>query len=196
MRVRSTPVPSKAPSAPTPPLPLFSTAPSPICISRSLPRCSTCEYRSPAPGSNSSAGRCSKREGWLTPEIADGHNTHLPAGARARLLLQWAGIPPEIPDELPALADRAAAVGQAGWERPEVLFKIRNDLLHPPRHVTDPKWPDFDQLLAAWQLGTWYLELIVLRCLGYTGEYRSRLRLGGWENHVELVPWSVPPTEL
>lgn len=136
-----------------------------------------------------------QREGWLTPEIADGRNTRLPAGARARLLLQWAGIPPDIPDELPALAARAAAVGQAGWAGPEVLFKIRNDLLHPPRHVTDPEWPDSDQLLAAWQLGTWYLELVVLRCLGYTGEYRSRLRLGGWENHVEPVPWSVPPTQ-
>ncbi|HAS10498.1 MAG TPA: hypothetical protein DCS55_08280 [Acidimicrobiaceae bacterium] len=134
-----------------------------------------------------------QREGWLTPDMADGRNSRLPAGARARLLLQWAGIPPGIPDELPALAARAAAVGQPGWEGPEVLFKIRNDLIHPPRHVTDPEWPDFDQLLASWQLATWYLELVVLRCLGYSGDYWSRLRLGGWENHVEPVPWSDRP---
>jgi hypothetical protein len=40
-------------------------------------------------------------------------------------------------------------------------------------------------------LATWYLELAVVRLLGYQGEYHSRLRLGGWIHDTELVPWST-----
>jgi hypothetical protein len=46
-------------------------------------------------------------------------------------------------------------------------------------------------LVEAWQLATWYLELAVVRLLGYDGEYVSRLRLEGWIGDTEPVPWSA-----
>ena len=43
----------------------------------------------------------------------------------------------------------------------------------------------------AWNLGQWYVELLLLRKLGYRGKYISRLAT--WHNGVEtiqLVPWA------
>ena len=128
-----------------------------------------------------------QRHQWLT---RDGLG-RLPASARVRLLLQWAGIPVELPTQFGALAARRGRLGQPDAAGPEVLFDVRNNLVHPPRRIEEPEWPDRDQLLEAWQLATWYLELTVIRLLGYQGEYVSRLRLGGWIGDTELVPWST-----
>jgi hypothetical protein len=128
-----------------------------------------------------------QRHQWLT---RDGLG-RLPASARVRLLLQWAGIPVELPTQFGALAARRGRLGQPDAAGPEVLFDVRNNLVHPPRRIEEPEWPDRDQLLEAWQLATWYLELAVIRLLGYQGEYVSRLRLGGWIGDTELVPWST-----
>ena len=125
-----------------------------------------------------------QRHQWLT---RDGLG-RLPASARVRLLLQWAGIPVELPTQFGALAARRGRLGQPDAAGPEVLFDVRNNLVHPPRRIEEPEWPDRDQLLEAWQLATWYLELAVIRLLGYQGEYVSRLRLGGWIGDTELVP--------
>ena len=57
--------------------------------------------------------------------------------------------------------------------------------------MEEPEWPDRDELLEAWQLATWYLELAVLRLLGYEGEYLSRLRWGGWDFDTDSLPWSA-----
>ena len=59
------------------------------------------------------------------------------------------------------------------------------------KRIEEPEWPNRNELLETWQLATWYLELAVLRLLGYEGEYLSRLRLGGWEFDTETVPWST-----
>ena len=61
----------------------------------------------------------------------------------------------------------------------------------PPKRIDEPEWPDRDQLLETWQLATWYLELALLRLLGYEGEYLSRLQLGGSDLDTETVPWST-----
>jgi hypothetical protein len=108
-----------------------------------------------------------------------------------RLLLQWAGIPVELPTQFGALAARRGRLGQPDFAGPEVLFDVRNNLVHPPRRIEEPEWPHHDELLEAWQLATWYLELAVIRLLGYEGEYVSRLRLGGWDLDTEPVPWST-----
>lgn len=70
-----------------------------------------------------------------------------------------------------------------------MIFDVRNDLVHPPRRLSDPEWPTSDELLEAWQLATWYLELVILRVLGYNGEYVNRLQLHGWAGQTEQVPW-------
>jgi hypothetical protein len=128
-----------------------------------------------------------QRQQWLTREGL----SRLPAKGRVRLLLHWAGIPVELPAQFDALAARRGHLGQPDVAGPELVFDVRNNLVHPPKRIDEPEWPDRDQLLEAWQLATWYLELAVIRLLGYEGEYLSRLQLGGSEFDTELVPWSM-----
>jgi hypothetical protein len=128
-----------------------------------------------------------QRQQWLTREGL----SRLPAKGRVRLLLHWAGIPVELPAQFDALAARRRRLGQPDVAGPELVFDVRNNLVHPPKRIDEPEWPDRDQLLEAWQLATWYLELAVIRLLGYEGEYLSRLQLGGSEFDTEPVPWSM-----
>jgi hypothetical protein len=128
-----------------------------------------------------------QRHQWLTKEGL----SRLPAKSRVRLLLQWAGIPVELPSQFGALAARRGRLGQADAAGPELIFDVRNSLVHPPKRIDEPEWPDRDELLEAWQLATWYLELALLRLLRYEGKYLSRVRLGGWDFDTELVPWST-----
>ena len=127
-----------------------------------------------------------QRHQWL---IRDGLG-RLPASARVRLLLHWAGIPPDLPDEFGALAARRGRLGQHDLAGPELVFDVRNDVVHPPKRIQDPEWPGHDELVEAWQLATWYLELAIVRLLGYEGHYLSRLRLDRWVGD-EPVPWSA-----
>jgi hypothetical protein len=128
-----------------------------------------------------------QRRQWLTK---DGLG-RLPAAGRVRLLLQWACIPVELPTQLGALAARRGRLGQPDMAGPELIFDVRNSLVHPPKQIEEPEWPDPTELFEAWQLATWYLELAVVRLLGYQGEYRSRLRLEGWTYDTKPVPWST-----
>jgi hypothetical protein len=129
-----------------------------------------------------------QREEWLIDGDA---RRRLGTAANVRLLLKWAGIPTAIPPSLPVLGSHLRASGQPGWEGPEILFNIRNAMVHPPKRLSEPEWPDGDLLIEAWQLGTWYLELALLRVLGYDGQYWSRVRLGRPGSDVEPVPWNM-----
>lgn len=125
-------------------------------------------------------------EGWARSETLGIRG--LPAGAAARLLLRSMDIPTEIPDDLGQLARRARS--QKEWAGPEVIFNVRNALIHPPTGaLSDFAVPTPDEMFQAWQLSTWYLELALLRMLGFDGDYWNRLRLGRNENDVEPVPW-------
>lgn len=117
------------------------------------------------------------------------------AAPGVRLLLRWAEIPAEIPDHFHALARRKASFGSVDWGGPEVLFNVRNLLIHPPKKLDDPDWPDTEEMVEAWQLATWYLQLAILRIFGYRGDYGSRLRLPRSEMAVEPVPWAVNTSE-
>ena len=126
------------------------------------------------------------RDGWATESSLD----TMSAAAMMRLLARWAGIPTEIPDSMSALRGRVNSLGQRGWEAPEVLFNVRNRLVHPPKRFESPEWPTRAELLETWQLSTWFLELILLRLSDYSGPYWSRLRLGRSGFDTELVPWA------
>jgi hypothetical protein len=127
-----------------------------------------------------------QRESWLID--SDSHR-RLGTAARVRLLLKWAGIPTAVPSSLPLLAAHLATLGRPEWEGPEILFNIRNAMVHPPRRLSEPEWPDAELLVEAWLLGTWYLELALLRILGYQGRYWSRIRLNRPAADGEPVPW-------
>jgi hypothetical protein len=130
-----------------------------------------------------------QREQWLTTDAFG----KLTAGHVAQLLCQWAGIPVDLPDHYAAL--RRRPTGQQDWAGPDIVFKVRNDLVHPPRKLDDPAWPTHEALFQACQLTTWYLELAILRLLDYKGGYRSRLDLdrpaAGNIAPVVPTPWTT-----
>jgi len=123
---------------------------------------------------------------WLSAEDLG----RLSSGSRARLLLQWAQIPIGLPAGSTALDARRRRLGQQSAGGPEMIFGVRNDLVHPPKRFSDPEWPTWEELFEASQLATRYLELVILRVLGYTGEYVNRLQPQGWETDTEPVPWA------
>jgi len=125
-----------------------------------------------------------QHRGWLTS------TSKLAAAARLRLLLQWARIPIDVPADFTRLLRRRAAFLPPDSAGPEVVFEIRNKLVHPPRSLRDPEWPHPEELVEAWQLATWYLELAILKVLGYTGPHTSRLKMTGWVGETEPVPWT------
>jgi hypothetical protein len=123
----------------------------------------------------------------LSPSKVDDLN----AGVRLRRLIEVSEIPTDVPPSLPALRQRLAAAGST-WSGPEVLADVRNWLVHPTKFSQNLAAPTKQELIEAWQLATWYLELAILYQLGYTGSYSTRLVLGGWEGTVEPVPWASP----
>lgn len=127
-------------------------------------------------------------QNWL---IDGDTRRRLKAAGILRLLLKWAGIPTALPDSAESLEARKKRTGEPWWQGPEILFNIRNRLVHPPKKLSDPEWPDGEEMFEAWQLGTWYLELVLLRILGYRGEYWSRMRLGRSAVDTEPVPWTM-----
>lgn len=110
----------------------------------------------------------------------------LTAAQSTRHLLEWAGIPTVIPECFPVLTAKPGLTGPT--DGPWFISEVRSRLVHPPKSLDDPEWPGDSQLRAAWQLGTWYLELALLRVLGYQGEYQTRLELDRYVGHVEPVP--------
>lgn len=122
---------------------------------------------------------------WLTPDDLG----KLSAGARTRLLLQWAGIPIDLPSDFDALTAWRGRQGRPYVAGPELIFELRNRVVHPPKRLSDPEWPHPDELWEAFRLATWYLELALLRILNYNGEYASRLQLTGWKGQTEPMPW-------
>jgi hypothetical protein len=62
--------------------------------------------------------------------------------------------------------------------------EMRNALVHPQHKKRDQV---HDPLLEAWNLGLWYLELIVYKICGYSGNYRNRLT-ARFAGEVENVP--------
>ena len=105
--------------------------------------------------------------------------------------MRTCGIPVEVPSNLGHLERRLKSIGSRDWAGPELIFNVRNELVHPPRKLDHPEWPDPDVLLEAWQLSTWYLELALLHTLGYNGKYWSRLKLGRNVYDIEPVPWTL-----
>ncbi len=125
-----------------------------------------------------------RRNDWSMPKLKD-----LTAAQSTRHLLEWAGIPTAIPEGFPVIPAKPDVSGPT--DGPWFISKVRNRLVHPPKSIDDPEWPDDAHLRAAWQLGTWYLELALLRVSGYQGEYQTRLELNRYVGHLEPVPWAA-----
>ena len=94
-----------------------------------------------------------QRQQWLTKEGL----SRLPAKNRGRLLLQWAGIPVELPSQFGALAARRGRLGQSDVAGPELVFDVRNNLVHPPKPSTSRSGRTAMSFSkhGSWPRGTW-----------------------------------------
>ncbi len=126
--------------------------------------------------------------GWLDPR--DGQ---LNLTGRLRLLLRWSEIDPAIPEQLEALSALAASDRNIP-DGPAAIAWVRNRSVHPPklRKSGKPDWPSWKQLHEAWRLALEYADLVILRLLGHSGDYGSRLYVKGrWMGTVTRVPWAM-----
>lgn len=122
----------------------------------------------------------------LSPEGLSKLETH----DRLRLVLATHDLETAVPDELSALQRVANA---RNWDGPEALATIRHWEIHPTRKNRQ-KIADFGVTREVKHevrtLGLLYLELLLLRVIGYDGRYLNRTRKGIYTSQVEKMPWS------
>jgi len=110
---------------------------------------------------------------------------------RVRQLIDWAGIPPDVPDTLRKLA---AWAQQRNLNGPQAVVRIRNLMVHPTSgNTAEMQTVTPHARFEAWYLALWYVELALLKLLDYNGRYSSRVDLHGWRGQYELVPWASNP---
>lgn len=102
------------------------------------------------------------------------------AYSKIRAALRHLGIPITLPASLEAQkADFVDVV--------DLITKIRNEAVHPPRQ-SNLTFPSVDLIVPAWKHALQLVELMLLRMADYDGMYHSRT---GSNSAVaaELVPW-------
>lgn len=115
----------------------------------------------------------------------------LPAADCIKLILSHAGIPLDVPVELKTMTSIAK---ERNLDGPSVFTNIRNRIVHPGKKrggINPLKSPLFE----CWNLGLWYLELLLLYIFDHKGSYANRLKLDRWVGQVEELPWNKNITE-
>lgn len=115
----------------------------------------------------------------------------LPAADCIKLFLSQAGIPLAVPAMLKAMNSIAK---EKKFDGPSTFTNIRNRIVHPGKKkggIAPLKAPLFE----CWNLGLWYLELLLLHIFEYQGKYANRLKIGRWSGQVEELPWNQKDTE-
>jgi hypothetical protein len=80
---------------------------------------------------------------------------------------------------------------QAAIDIPQGIWQTRNRLVHPPEKQSQ-EWPNRDVMQDAWRIELEILELIILRLVGYDGNYGHRRHLKGrWIGDTMPVPWAT-----
>jgi hypothetical protein len=126
----------------------------------------------------------------------------LSAASKLQMLLAHCGIPFEVPSGLSTLTKIATDQHTKSGKQvtgPQLVTKVRNTIVHPneKNRKTLAEWEKVysvkigDIRRETQQLFKWYITLVLLRLIGYSGKYANRLisRIIG---NVELVPWAVP----
>jgi len=127
-----------------------------------------------------------KQKNELKVEIT-GDKKHPSLGDKIRAAALHLEIPTLIEDNI---CPQFWAIKNDGqWsDIPEAIAKYRNDLVHPKARIKSDN--QHALTIEMWQLSVWYLELFMLRLIGYDGVYSNRL-IAGWVGEVEEVPWKI-----
>ena len=106
--------------------------------------------------------------------------------------LRHNGINPNLPAECSELTSLDKT---HQWSHgPHALTVFRNDLVHP-----DNRSGPFHDLAMreAQSLGLHYIELMILRMSGFTGQFVNRLKgRESTSSRIEAVPWAPSQTQL
>jgi hypothetical protein len=105
--------------------------------------------------------------------------------------------PLAVPTSLPNLTAILTEEPAKNWNKtksgvadiPSVIVSARNLIAHPAHKPADKKLlRNFLALHDISQLGVWYLEVVLLSWLNYSGHYNLRLQRGGWVHRGEVFP--------
>ena len=108
-----------------------------------------------------------------------------PAGEFIRVALKHLNLEAQIP---PGCLELEKLRQDNNWDNgPHTLVEIRNDLVHPKNKYGSISLPTNYE---AWNLGQWYIELMLLKLFDYQGSYRNRLT-----QELERVPWAEGDTK-
>lgn len=114
----------------------------------------------------------------------------LRASDQIRLFATLMNLPHAIPDTLPSI--QADASGKRFEDAFHALTTIRNQMVHSGKKRNLQTGAEFD----AWNLSQWYVEMSLLRLMGYRGNYANRLKLNKWAGETEPVPWADDEEKL
>lgn len=135
--------------------------------------------------------------------VDDSEFDKLSAASKLQMLLAHCGIPFEVPTGLSTLTKIANEHKKKSGKDvtgPQLVTKVRNTIIHPNQKnrksltewetaysvkVSDIRW-DTQQLFK------WYITLVLLRLIGYSGKYANRLTPWNLDKRVEWVPWATP----
>jgi len=116
----------------------------------------------------------------------------LSAADKVRVLLFWLGTPTSIPSKYGELLKYAQAnkSRMSYADAPEVVTEIRNAIIHPTKSNRE-KREKIDNMAVheAWQLNVWYIELALLKLIGYSGPYSNRTN-SEFNGAAEHLPWT------
>jgi len=129
---------------------------------------------------------------WVSEVVEDrlGEREWFNLGGAKRLerLLRTADIDPSLTAE-PEVADIARYAKQHGYHNcAKTISEIRNRVTHPKS--TQDIYAIPGMVGAASRLATWWLELMILKRIGYVGHAANRTKLGRWVGESEPVPWA------
>lgn len=112
----------------------------------------------------------------------------LSAAQKVAEVLNDCKIPVALPTNYTRLVSYAAAFACA--DGPQTIASIRNNLVHPVNKAKGSAVL-MDGLFyhEALCLYMWYIELILLYLMGYSGIYSNRIK-AKWVGEVENVPWA------
>lgn len=112
---------------------------------------------------------------------------------RIRLLLRDASVDTTIDaGRQPVLTQFATEESTTGTvlDGPAAVNKVRNRIVHP-NSPHDEVYHLKGLATDVWLLSRQYLNLLILRWLGYNGSYQSVLGPGGWVGDSDPVPWNT-----